>query len=123
MFFIINMPKSKQKVLLNKRKRGYIRKSIELAKLCNQKVMVNIYDGSSETLVTYQTRDKMGLEAFQKLRKDCKINKEVYCDEDYQLLGEKYLTSKMKAQTRDRVSSDNEIYILENISDAESLTD
>ena len=58
------MPKSKQKVLLNKRKRGYIRKSIELAMLCNQKVLVTFFDGTSDTLVTYQSHEKMGQEAF-----------------------------------------------------------
>ena len=38
------------------------------------------------------------------------------------MLGEKYLTSKMKAQIRDR-ASDNGDSIPENNSDSESLTD
>ena len=38
------------------------------------------------------------------------------------MLGEKYLTSKMKAQIRDR-ASDNGDSVPENISDSEPLTD
>ena len=54
--------------------------------------MVNFFDRSSNTLVTYQSHDQMGHKAFEKLRKDPDVSVEKYNPDDYQLLGPKYLT-------------------------------
>ena len=57
------MPK-RTEVKLNKRKRGFIRKAIELHDLCGQEIMIQIYDKASNTLVTYQSNEKIGQKAF-----------------------------------------------------------
>ena len=47
--------------------------------------------------MTYQSNDKMGIEAFKKLESDPKINKERYVDGDYDILGAKYISKKIQA--------------------------
>ena len=58
------MPKQSVQVLLNKRKRGFLRKCIELSQICDQEVLANFYDRDSGMLVTYQSHESMGPEAF-----------------------------------------------------------
>ena len=79
------MPK-RTEVKLNKRKRGFIRKAIELHDLCGQEIMIQIYDKASNTLVTYQSNEKIGQNAFQKMSKDENIIKESYQNKHYSAL-------------------------------------
>ena len=95
------MPKQHAQVSLNKRNRGFIRKSIELSDICKQEVLVNFFDRSSGTLVTYQSHDHMGYKAFERLRKDSKVKVEKYQSDDYQLLGPKYITKKQKDKIKE----------------------
>ena len=44
-------------VTLNKRKRGIIRKAIELCNMCDQQIYIAMYDKERETLVQFKSDD------------------------------------------------------------------
>ena len=46
-----------QMVTLNKRKRGIIRKAIELCNMCDQEVYIAIFDRAKNHLVEYKSSD------------------------------------------------------------------
>ena len=80
------MPKKRTEVTLNKRKRGFLRKAIELHDLCGQEIMIQIYDKASNTLVTFQSNEEIGPEAFKKMSKNENIKKESYRNQHYSAL-------------------------------------
>ena len=81
---------------MNKRKRGLIRKAIELHDLCGQEIMIQIFDKASNTLVTFQSDEETGPKAFHKMSMDEQIIKERYWNEHYSALKPKYITKRVK---------------------------
>ena len=106
------MHKQSVEVTLNKRKRGFIRKAIELSELCKQEIHLTFYDRSTGTLVSYQSHAQMGTVAFQELRENPHITKESYVSEDYEALAPKYITKKIMARFRQRGSEPIKKHIL-----------
>ena len=52
---------------LNKRKRGILRKAIELSDICKQEIVIYMFDRFSGTLVQYQSHQNHGQEFMKKL--------------------------------------------------------
>jgi len=52
---------------LNKRKRGILRKAIELSDICEQEIVICMYDRISGTFVRYQSHPETDLKAMEKL--------------------------------------------------------
>ena len=74
----------KQSASLNKRKRGILRKAMELSKLCGQQVHITIGDPSSKTLAEYKSdKNFNGYENF-----------EIFDDGDYEDLSNRYLNNQ-----------------------------
>ena len=68
---------------LNKRKRGILRKAMELSKLCGQQVYIAIGDPSSKTLAEYKSdQNFIGYEKF-----------EIFDNGDYEDLSGKYINN------------------------------
>ena len=76
----------KESVTLNKRKRGIIRKAIELSSICNQQIYIAMYDPSRNTLVEYKSSGNFNTSSVKKF--------EIYDNGDYKALENKHLTSK-----------------------------
>ena len=84
----------KQSVTLNKRKRGILRKAIELATICGQHVYIAIADPKSKTLAEYKSDAKFDLKTYE--------NFELYDNEDYEALSNKFITKKQLDQIQNR---------------------
>ena len=83
------MVKSKQykkKVTINKRKRGLLRKAIELEMNCEQKIVIAIADPKAKTLVEFKNCHLNELKNYQ--------NFELYDNDDYEALSNKFTTRK-----------------------------
>lgn len=83
-----------QVVTLNKRKRGIIRKAIELCKLCDQDIYIAVFDQDKNTLVQYKSSQVVNPEVLASLQNDAKITHEKYDNEDYEELSGKFLTKE-----------------------------
>ena len=91
------MPKTKrpydQTVTLNKRKRGLIRKAIELCKLCDQAIYLAIFDQEKNTLVQYKSSEIFDPELLLRLQKSSSVlDNEKYDNGDYEKLQGKFIT-------------------------------
>jgi hypothetical protein len=87
------MPKSKiyrERVSLNKRKRGIIRKAIEMSIILNQQVYIAIADPKKKTFIEYKSVGKIDLIGIE--------NYEIYDDHDYDALSSKFTTKKQLEQ-------------------------
>ena len=51
------------KVTFTKRKRGLLKKSIELSTLCDKKVFIVIYDDVNKILIEFNSHDEFNIEA------------------------------------------------------------
>ena len=84
----------KQSVTLNKRKRGILRKAIELATICGQHVYIAIADPKSKTLAEYKSDAKFDVNEYE--------NFEVYDNEDYEALSNKFITRRQLDEIQNR---------------------
>ena len=83
------MVKSKEyklNITLNKRKRGLIRKAIEIVNLCRQDVYIAIADPRTKTLVEFQSDNRIERSDYQNL--------EMFDSKDYEALHNKFITRK-----------------------------
>lgn len=55
-----------------KRKRGFLKKAIELSSLCDQKILIIIYDEERKRVVQFSSEDQFQLEAAYKAVKIAK---------------------------------------------------
>lgn len=76
----------KTNITLNKRKRGIIRKAIEMSTICNQQVYCVIADPKKKTFVEYKSCPKIDFNDYK--------NFEFYNDGDYDALSNKFITKK-----------------------------
>ena len=71
---------------LNKRKRGILRKAMELSKMCGVQIYIAIEDPKSKTLTQYASESKIETEQYDNL--------EVYNSANYEDLESKFTTKK-----------------------------
>tara|TARA_B110000503_G_C6948054_1_gene329849 strand:+ start:104 stop:448 length:345 start_codon:yes stop_codon:yes gene_type:complete len=76
----------KASVTVNKRKRGILRKAMELERICGQRIYIAIADPKTKTLAEFKSDSKFDLKKFE--------NFEVYDNEDYDALANKFITRK-----------------------------
>ena len=50
-----------RRITLSKRRRGLVKKAIELANICDQQIYVALYDSQYNTVVQFQTSEQFGL--------------------------------------------------------------
>ena len=81
-------------VTLNKRKRGIIRKAIELYDLCNQELYIAIFDKQKNHLVEYKSSDILNPQKLTKMGADNTLTHERYDCEDYDRLEVKFITQR-----------------------------
>ena len=81
-----------QMVTLNKRKRGILRKAIELSDLCHQEVYIAIFDKAKNHLVEYKSSDIINPPKLTKMARETSITHERYDNNDYELLSAKFIT-------------------------------
>jgi hypothetical protein len=79
-------------VTLNKRKRGIIRKAIELCRLCDQEIYIAIFDKSNQTFVQYKSTDMINPEKLIEMQKLTSLQHEKYDNGDYDQLSGKFIT-------------------------------
>ena len=80
-----------------KRKRGLLKKSIELSRLCDQFMYIVIFDQQKQRLVEYCSVKSFSSKVVAKLTNpdlDSKIMHEKYTNEDYDLFNKEQFTSK-----------------------------
>ena len=72
-------------VTYNKRKKGLIKKAMELSILCDQDVYLAIFDKDKKKLVLYTSHENIGNKKIEKLYNEVKNeeNHEHYINEDY----------------------------------------
>ena len=83
----------KRNLVYSKRKRGILKKSIELSKKCKKHVFLAIFDSESRHLLLYSSNPYKLNESNVSKLKDPKengdITKEVYTNDHYYMLAEK----------------------------------
>ena len=84
----------KQSAQLNKRKRGILRKAMELSKLCGQQIYIAIGDPSSKTLAEYKSEQNLTLKGYE--------NFEVFDSGDYEDLNNKYVNNKKYVEIQNK---------------------
>lgn len=82
---------TQRNVAFCKRKRGFLKKAIELSSLCGQKIFIVIYDEEKGRVVQFQTEDSFGIGATYKAIKiargpDNSNNFEKFNNTDYHRL-------------------------------------
>jgi hypothetical protein len=69
-----------------KRKRGFLKKAIELSKLCDQKILVMIYDHNKNKMTQFSSDLsfdlKQAYESKQKIQSE-KLNFELFTNDDF----------------------------------------
>ena len=101
---MVKTTQNKQDVLsLNKRKRGILRKVMELASISGQQIYISIGDPKTNTFAEYQSDAKINREEIN--------NFEVYSDGDYEALESKFVTKKMlgKIQNKHKDRAESQI--------------
>ena len=93
-----------QMVTLNKRKRGILRKAIELCDLCNQEVYIAILDTAKNHLVEYKSSDILNPQKLTKMAREKTISHERYDNNDYELLAAKFITREKMESMQERKS-------------------
>ena len=81
--------KSKLNVTFQKRKRGLLKKAIELSSLCEQQILMFIYDREKNSLVHYQSHIDFDLAATCKLFSPSDIvdlKMEKYDNDNYEMM-------------------------------------
>ena len=81
-------------VTLNKRKRGILRKAIELCNMCDQEMYIAIFDRKKNILVQYKSNDIMMPSKLLELQSRSSITHERYDNSDYEDLESKFLTKE-----------------------------
>ena len=73
-----------------KRKKGLIRKAMQLSVLCDQQILLCVFDKQKQKLVTYQSNESFTPERLVSLELELKnsITREFYLNEDYDHLSE-----------------------------------
>ena len=91
---------------LNKRKRGILRKAIELSDICEQEIVICMYDRISGTLVRYQSHPETDLKAMEKLAALRQTEHQIFDNEDYNDLNDKFLTREVMAKIQSKHKKD-----------------
>ena len=91
---MLKSKESKQNVTLNKRKRGLIRKAIEIVNLCSQDVYVALADPRTKTLVEFQSGNRIDRSSFK--------NFEMFDSKDYEALDNKFITQRQMKKIQER---------------------
>ena len=78
--------KQNRRITFLKRKKGLIKKAMELSFLCNQKVSITIYDENKKTFMIYRSSDDYNFEYQTKLCSSSSMI-ELYNNEDYGKIG------------------------------------
>ena len=79
---------------LNKRKRGIIRKAIEIHDICKQEIYFAIWDKAKNHLVEYKSSDNINLKTLSIISCSRAVTKERYDNDDYEMLSRKFITKE-----------------------------
>lgn len=118
--------KVQRNVAFCKRKRGFLKKAIELSQLCGQKIFIVVYDEQRKRLVQFSSNDdfeiKSAYNALNLIRqKDYCHNYEKFTNKDYKNLEETDFRSLRYKKEEAYTNNNNEIaeFELSNISASE----
>ena len=75
--------KNQRNVAFCKRKRGFLKKAIELSCLCDQKILIIIYDEDRSRVVQFSSEEKFQMEAAYKALKTAKSPQNTNCFEKF----------------------------------------
>ena len=88
-------------VTLNKRKRGIVRKAIELSQICEQELYIAIYDKEKDQLVQYKSSAFLSPEKLTVLQ-NASQSHEKYDNGDYEMLSGKFVTKEKLLAIQER---------------------
>ena len=107
--------KLQRNVAFCKRKRGFLKKAIELSSLCDQQILIVIFDKDRNRLVQFSSDSEFQFQAAYKAYRDIKVNSkanqdnyEKFTNEDYENL-EKLDFRSVRYKKKDRYGNDDEV--------------
>ena len=103
-----------------KRKRGLLKKAIELSKLCDQHIYIAIFDENKQRLVEMQSSDLFTAPKVYQLTKpkfQSKINHERYTNDDYETFRKEPSINTSEFSTSKRIKKENSVDMSEKSSD------
>ena len=107
--------KLQRNVAFCKRKRGFLKKAIELSSLCDQQILIVIFDKDRNRLVQFSSDSEFQFQAAYKAYRDIKVNSkanqdnyEKFTNDDYENL-EKLDFRSVRYKKKDRYGNDDEV--------------
>ena len=105
--------KNQRNVAFCKRKRGFLKKAIELSSLCDQKIFILIFDGNRKRAVQFSSHEEFHIESAYNAIKESKSQHqncyEKFTNADYQRLESldfrsvRYKKDKMFGEDREEI--------------------
>lgn len=107
--------KLQRNVAFCKRKRGFLKKAIELSSLCDQQILIVIFDKDRNRLVQFSSDSEFQFQAAYKAYRDIKVsskanqdNYEKFTNDDYENL-EKLDFRSVRYKKKDRYGDNHEV--------------
>ena len=89
----------KRRVTLSKRKKGLLKKSIELSKLCSVKVFMLIYDPKTKRFAQYRSTASFDADECRKITRD-ELDCKFFTNDDYDDIFKEYRSAMDKLERR-----------------------